>query len=108
MLFRSISDKTAGWGYSVVLLLSFFATLVVGLGKVGVHPAAQFPGFAWSGQYRQTGGAFWFIYEYAFQPLTATLFGLLAFYVSSAAFRAFRGHDPQAAPMLEKRGLLTL
>jgi hypothetical protein len=97
---QRISDRTAGWAYSVVLLLSFFATLVVGFGKVGVHPAAQYPAFPWSGQYRQTGGAFWFIYEYAFQPLTATLFGLLAFYVSSAAFRAFRAKNVEAALLL--------
>ena len=73
---------------------------IVGFGKVGVHPAAQYPAFPWSGQYRQTGGAFWFIYEYAFQPLTATLFGLLAFYVSAAAFRAFRAKNVEAALLL--------
>jgi hypothetical protein len=97
---RHISDRTRGWAYSVVLLVSFLATLFVGLGKVGVNPATEFPGFAWSGSYRQTGSAFWFLYEYVFQPLTATLFAILAFYIASAAFRAFRAKNLEASLLL--------
>ena len=97
---KRISDRVRGWGYSVVLLLSFLGTLAVGLGKVGVNPATSFPAYAWSGTYRQTGGAFWFLYEYAFQPLTATLFAILAFYIASAAFRAFRAKNLDAGLLL--------
>ena len=97
---KHISDQRSGWGYSVVLIASFLATLVAGLWKIGAHPSSQFPAFAWSGQYRQTGSAFWFFYEYAFQPLTATLFALLAFYIGSAAFRAFRAKNVEAGLLL--------
>ena len=45
----------------------------VGLFKVGVNPSPAFPDMAWSGGYRETGGAFWWAYEYAFKPLTATI-----------------------------------
>ena len=97
---RHISDRARGWGYSVVLLASFLITLTVGLGKIGVNPSAQFPGFAWSGTYRQTGSAFWYLYEYAFQPLTSTLFAIVAFYIASAAFRAFRAKNLEAVLLL--------
>lgn len=97
---KHVSDRSKGWAYSVVLILSFLITLVVGLAKVGVHPSPQFPAYAWSGQYRQNGGAFWFLYEYAFQPLTATLFAMVAFYIASAAFRAFRAKNLEAILLL--------
>jgi hypothetical protein len=100
MHLQHVSDRRAGWGYSAIVIASFLITLVVGLGKVGVNPAAQFPTYAWSGAYRQTGGAFWFLYQYAFQPLTATMFALLAFYIASAAFRAFRAKNLEAILLL--------
>ncbi len=97
---KHISDRVRGWGYSVVLLVSFLITLVVGLGKIGVNPATQFPTFAWSGPYRQSGSPFWFLFEYIFTPLTSTLFAIVAFYIASAAFRAFRAKNVEAALLL--------
>jgi hypothetical protein len=97
---KKISDQVRGWGYSVIVLVSFLATLAVGMGKIGVPAAAQFPDFAWSGHYRQAGSPFWFVFEYAFTPLTATMFAMLAFYISSAAFRAFRAKNLEASLLL--------
>jgi hypothetical protein len=97
---KRMSDRSRGWGYSAIVLVSFLGTLLVGLGKVGVAPAAQFPDYPWSGQYRQTGSAFWYCYQYAFQPLTSTIFALLAFYIASAAFRAFRAKNLEAILLL--------
>jgi len=97
---KRISDRVRGWGYSGIVVVSFLATLFVGLAKVGVDPSPQFPGFAWSGQYRQMGSAFWYLFQYAFTPLTATMFSLLAFYIASAAFRAFRAKNLEASLLL--------
>ena len=97
---KKVSDRVSGWGYSVAVLVSFLATLAVGLAKIGVSPSADFPGFPWSGGYRSTGSPFWFFYQYAFQPLTATMFAMLAFYVASAAFRAFRAKNVEAVLLL--------
>ena len=97
---RKVSDKAAGWAYSLITILAFIITLSVGLAKVGVNPNPQFPGYAWSGHYREIGSPFWWLYEYVFKPLQATIFAMLAFYVASAAFRAFRAKNIEAILLL--------
>ena len=56
--------------------------------------------YPWSGGFNDQGTAFWWLYEYLFKPLTATMFSLLAFYVASAAFRAFRAKNVEATLLL--------
>lgn len=97
---QKISDRKAGWAYSAITLGAFLLTLGVGLLKIGVNPNEQFPSYAWSGSYREIGSPFWWLYEYAFKPLTATMFAMLAFYVASAAFRAFRAKNAEASLLL--------
>jgi hypothetical protein len=56
--------------------------------------------YRWSGDFNQPGSAFWWAYKYIFSPITAMMFGLLAFYVASAAFRAFRAKNVEATLLL--------
>jgi hypothetical protein len=56
--------------------------------------------YPWSGQYNSAGSWFGWMYEFMFKPLTATIFALLAFYVASAAFRAFRAKNFEALLLL--------
>ncbi|MFV0443497.1 MAG: hypothetical protein ACK5Q5_07995 [Planctomycetaceae bacterium] len=56
--------------------------------------------YRWSGEYLAAGSGLNWIYEYLFQPLTATMFAMLAFYVASAAFRAFRAKNFEAILLL--------
>ncbi len=56
--------------------------------------------YPWSGEYRAQGAPFWWLYEYVFKPLQATIFAMLAFYVASAAFRAFRAKNIEASLLL--------
>jgi hypothetical protein len=97
---KKISDQVPGWGYSGIILISFTVTLIIGLGKVGVQPSPEFPDFAWSGRYSEVGTPFWFVFEYAFSPLGATMFAMLAFYIASASFRAFRAKNLAAGLLL--------
>ncbi len=97
---RKISDHEAGWGYSVITLAAFFITAAVGTLKLGVPAADGSPDYPWSGRYLEDGGAFWWLYEYIMQPITSTMFALLAFYVASAAFRAFRAKNAEALVLL--------
>lgn len=56
--------------------------------------------YPWSGEYLASGSGLHWIYEYTFKPLTSTMFALLAFYVASAAFRAFRAKNLEAILLL--------
>jgi di/tricarboxylate transporter len=65
-----------------------------------VPESAKNLNFAWSGQFQQEGSFFWWIYQYLFSPIVSTMFALLAFYVASAAFRAFRAKNLDAVLLL--------
>jgi hypothetical protein len=47
-----------------------------------------------------SGRAYQWLYNYVFAPCNATMFALLAFYVASAAFRAFRARNVEAGLLL--------
>jgi hypothetical protein len=64
--------------------------------------------YPWSGAYNSPGSAFGWLYEFGFKPLQATLFSLLAFYVASAAFRAFRAKNLQAILLLATAFIILL
>jgi len=97
---QKISARQRGWGYSAVTLAAFLMTIGVGMLKVGVPAADNFPERPWSGSPQAEGSALWWLFEYAYNPLTGTMFALLAFYVASAAFRAFRLKNTEATLLL--------
>jgi len=70
--------------------------------------AAHTPKYPWSGPYNSPGSVFGWLYEFSFKPLQATMFSLLAFYVASAAFRAFRAKNLQAILLLATAFIILL
>lgn len=105
---KKIVAQQAGWGYSAITLIAFMVTLVVGLLKVGVPISPQFPDYPWAGSYQEEGSALWWLFEYVIMPITSTMFSLLAFYVASAAFRAFRAKNTEALLLLATAFLILL
>ena len=103
-----ISSKKSGWGYSAVTIICFFLVLVVGLLQMGVHPSEKFPNYAWSGYVLEEGSGLWWIYAHMVVPLTSTMFAMLAFYVATAAFRAFRAKNTEATLLLITAGIVLL
>jgi MFS family permease len=95
-----ISDRKRGWGYSAVTLSAFVITLVAGLLKIGGMPSNSSPDHPWSGGYQDEGSVFWWLYLYVMAPITSTMFSLLAFYVASAAYRAFRARSLESLLLL--------
>jgi len=90
---NKIYRRSEGWGYSLVCIIGFFATLTIGLFKFG-NP------LGWTGNVVAEGSAFKGIYDFIFKPLGATMFALLAFYVASASYRAFRAKNAEATVLL--------
>jgi len=97
-----IYRQKPGWGFSVVCIAGFLFTLVVGLLKLGVVDGKTVMGFPgdWKGDVTAEATWFYAIYEYSFKPLAATMFALLAFYVASASYRAFRAKNFEATVLL--------
>ncbi len=74
--------------YSLILLMGFFGTLAVGV---------------WSFQQGDPFGPYsslMWVYGYILAPLQSTMFSLLAFFLASAAFRAFRIRNMEALLLL--------
>ncbi len=96
-LIRVHSDKIGrqapNWGYSVVTLIGFAAVLAVGLFKIG-NPIGI------KGAVDAPGSYFELLFRYMISPLQATMYSLLAFYVASASYRAFRAKNVEATILL--------
>jgi hypothetical protein len=80
--FDGIYKQQAGWPFKVVLVVSLIATVVVG--------AVEGPGFLNPGTRSK------WIYDNIYANMQATMFALLAFFIASAAFRAFRIRTAEA------------
>ena len=100
MNLAKVSRRSAGWGYAAITLIAFVIVLFIGLFKIGAHGTAVSPANAWPSNPVQEGSPFWWIYQYGLVPLTATMFAMLAFYIASAAFRAFRAKNVEATLLL--------
>lgn len=80
---RIISTWRPTWPYSVVLLLSMFIFAATGL----------ITGSVTSSQYG-------WIYSTIIQPLSSTLYGMNAFFIASASYRAFKARSWEALLLL--------
>ncbi len=90
---RRIARREAGWPFSVVLLTGLFIT-----GGFGIYGAISGQGITT----RPDGSLtpFQWVSNNMFQPLQSTIFALLAFFMASAAFRAFRARNTEATILL--------
>jgi len=96
---KRISNRAKGWPYAAV----FLGCLVV-TGTFGLWDAfARATNSAWYAH-----AAYTWIVEAGFKPLQSTMFSMLAFYVASAAFRAFRVRNVEAAILLAAALLIML
>lgn len=85
--------KRPEWGFSLVTLAGFFITLIIGLFKIGT-PGGIAGSMTASGSYLQV------IFVNIITPLSSTMYALLAFFVASASYRAFRAKNREATILL--------
>jgi hypothetical protein len=78
-----IQTKAPAWQYNILTLVGLFAMILLGLFS-GIEEGKPFMSL------------FWYIYT----PIQAAMFALLAFYVASAAYRAFRARTLVATILL--------
>ncbi len=79
---RKIEQRAEGWGYSVVTISGLFFMIIVSI----IFKLENSP-YSW-------------MFEYVQSPMQSTMFALLAFYVASASYRAFRARGFHAALLL--------
>lgn len=96
---RKISRREKGWIFAAVLLIGLFVTGAFGIwgwwtrSGIGFLPDGSPTPFKW-------------VEDRFFQPLQSTIFSLLAFFMASAAFRAFRARNTEATILLIAAGLV--
>lgn len=91
MHWAKISRQKEGWGYSAVAIASLATMVLIGA-ITGIEKGSLFINF----------------FEYVQVPLEATMFSLLAFFIASAAYRAFRARTFEATLLLIAAVILML
>ena len=90
---KKILKRQEDFGFSVVTMCGFLFMLAAGLFKFG-NPGGI------AGDVTAAGSIFQMMYQWVFNPLGATMYALLAFFVASASYRAFRAKNVDATILL--------
>ncbi|MEW6411562.1 MAG: hypothetical protein AB1483_03710 [Candidatus Zixiibacteriota bacterium] len=85
--------RKADWWFSIVTLIGFFCMLIIGLFKIGNDGGI-------AAQVTAEGSWFQEVFNYILNPLQSTMYALLAFFVASASYRAFRAKNNEATILL--------
>ena len=98
---QKIQRRHADTPYSIVLLIAMFVMLIAGI-VFGIKPVES----------RIESVTLETLFDYLFQtvmvPMSSTMFSLLAFFIASAAYRAFRARTPEATMLLVAAFLVML
>ena len=92
-----ISKRAPNWPFKILLVAALLVTVIVG----AIDGASRAGGFLSQGTNSK------WIYDTIYSPMAATLFSLLAFFIASAAFRAFRIRTVEAG-LLAAAALLVM
>jgi len=98
---KKIAYKRENWQYSIFTLIGFIIMIIFGFiyngSDVNMGP-----------HLKNEESAFYWMYNYIYLPLGSTMFALLAFFVASASYRAFRIRNFEATLLLISGVLLML
>ncbi|MBM3287610.1 MAG: hypothetical protein FJY88_09730 [Candidatus Eisenbacteria bacterium] len=93
---NKVYRKERDWPYAVVIVVSFLLMGVIGLFLSG------------GARFQDPGTPFDWMYQNVYNPLSATMFAILAFFVASASYRAFRARNREATLLLVAAFLVML
>lgn len=88
--FRAVRGQKSGWFYNLMTLISIFVMAIPAM-----LPASWSPLFG-----DREGSIYDWLFTYVDSIMMQTMFGLLAFYIASAAYRAFRARNAEATLLL--------
>jgi hypothetical protein len=94
----SVARRKAGWGYKLLTLAAVFAMAIP-----SILPDTWSPFFG-----RAEGSIYDWLFNYMQSPMMSTMFATLAFYIASAAYRAFRARSAEATILLITAVLIML
>jgi len=96
--YSTVKRRKEGWGYKLATLISVFVIAI---------PAIIPP--SWSSIFGVRPGSIYdWLFNYLDAPMMSTMFAMLAFYIASAAFRAFRARTTEATLLLATAVLVML
>jgi len=98
---QKVINQQKNWQYSIFTLLGFLIMIVFGFFYKNVDAP-------WGAHLKDEGSSFYWMYNYVYLPLGSTMFALLAFFVASASYRAFRIRNFEATLLLISGVLLML
>jgi hypothetical protein len=93
---QKVLYQKPGWLYSVVAVFGFVFAIIAGFFVKGVDDSVA----QWGAHVTSEGTLFKWMFDYVFSPMSATMFSLLAFFVASASYRAFRIRNFEATLLL--------
>lgn len=102
---KAIRKKAAGWGNSLAFFISFFLILIMGFLKAA-HTGSNGAPVGNAGTVY--AGIFSVLFNGFVQNLDAAMFSLVAFYIVSAAYRAFRVKSAEAGFMMVTAAIVML
>ena len=101
---QKVARKKKGWPYSLIAIGGFIFAITAGFIIKGVDDTVA----VWGAHVTTEGTVFKWIFDFMFTPMSATMFSLLAFFVASASYRAFRIRNFEATLLLVAGVLLML
>ena len=96
MQIQKVARKKKGWPYSLIAIGGFIFAITAGFIVKGVDDSVA----VWGAHVTTEGTVFKWMFDYMFTPMSATMFSLLAFFVASASYRAFRIRNFEATLLL--------
>lgn len=96
-----IRMKKEGWPYTIATLVGLFTMIICGF----IAPDGSFKFMTAEGQ---QNALFVNLFNYVITPIQSTMFSLLAFFITSAAYRAFRARNVLSTILLGAALILML
>ncbi len=111
---RTVSQKKQGWIFNLITLIAVFAMAIPSMIPLSSKSAIGSMLYSivpesWGSLFGTGPNSIYdWMFNYLESPMMATMFAMLAFYIASAAYRAFRARNTEATLLLVTAVLVML